>query len=210
MAIAFESKKYNVVIDSNIIIGVLGNYYEFLKMLEGDYIYTYNGLHNIQYVNFDRIDLIEYRDLLGISDIVSKNINNLSHSEVKLLGYYLMVDSDAKIMVIDEPFLDLDSSDIKKVKGLFNKLIKSGKTIIIGSMDTNIIYSLCKKTLLINDTEIKYIDTINLNNKKLLNKYGLDMPNIVEFIELAKNKNIKMPYSKDIRDLIKDVYRNVS
>ena len=210
MAITFESKKYNVVIDSNIIIGVLGNYYEFLKMLEGDYIYTYNGLHNIQYVNFDRIDLIEYRDLLGISDIVSKNINNLSHSEVKLLGYYLMVDSDAKIMVIDEPFLDLDSSDIKKVKGLFNKLIKSGKTIIIGSMDTNIIYSLCKKTLLINDTEIEYIDTINLNNKKLLNKYGLDMPNIVEFIELAKNKNIKIPYSKDIRDLIKDVYRNVS
>ena len=51
MAITFESKKYNVVIDSNIIIGVLGNYYEFLKMLEGDYIYTYNGLHNIQYVN---------------------------------------------------------------------------------------------------------------------------------------------------------------
>ena len=36
------------------------------------------------------------------------------------------------------------------------------------------------------------------------------MPNIVEFVKLAKNKKIKLKYSHDIRDLIKDVYRNVS
>ena len=210
MAIAFDSKKYNIVVDSNIIIGVLGDYHDFFKMLNSKDIYIYNGLHNIKNVDFNREDLIEYRELLGIRDIVSKKISDLSHSEIKLLGYYLMIDSDAKIYVIDEPFLDLDSTDIKKVKSLFNKLIKNGKTIIIGSMDTNVIYSLCKKALLINNNEIEYIDTKKLNNKELLTKYGLDMPNIIEFIELAKNKNIRIPYSKDIRDLIKDVYRNVS
>ena len=89
-------------------------------------------------------------------------------------------------------------------------MIKEGKTIIIGSHDSNIIYSLCKKVILVDNYDLYYDDIKILINEKVISKYHLDMPNIIKFINLAKKKNITIPFSKDIRDLIKDVYRNVS
>ncbi len=122
----------------------------------------------------------------------------------------LMVLSNKNIIIIDEPFMDLDLFYKKKVLLLLNKLIKEKKTIIIGSNNSNIIYELCKKVLFINVKDYYYDDINCFSDKKLLKKYGVDMPYLVEFVELAKKKKINLRYSKDIRDLIKDVYRNVS
>ena len=35
------------------------------------------------------------------------------------------------------------------------------------------------------------------------------MPNLVKFTMLAKAKKVKLSYHRDIRDLIKDVYKHV-
>ena len=67
-----------------------------------------------------------------------------------------------------------------------------------------------KKILLVNSKDYYYGDIDDLIDKKLLKKYDVDMPDIVKFIELANKKGIKIKNSYDIRDLIKDVYRNVS
>ena len=212
MAITLKCKKYpEIVIDSNKIIGVLGNNYrEFLKSFTGEDVYylrkdKYNSITII-----DDDELLEYRKLLKIDNVINKKQKDLSHSERRLLEYFLMVGSNSKIMIIDEPYLDLDYSEIKIINNLLKKLIKEGKTIIIGSSNINDIYMICKKVLLIGDEELLYDNVRCLTKKDILEKYHLDVPDIVEFVELAKKKNIKIPYSKDIRDLIKDVYRNVS
>ena len=121
-----------------------------------------------------------------------------------------MVKSNSKIMIINEPYLDLDYKEKKCINNLFNILIKEGKTIIIASHNTNIIYQLCKKVILVNKQDLYYDSVKILTKHNVLEKYHLNVPDIVKFIDLAKKKNIKIPYSKDIRDLIKDVYRNVS
>lgn len=211
MAIILKNKLFNETsIDSKTIIGVLGkNYFEFLKSLEGNGVYYLNKSRIIKRNNINS-DFLEYRKLLKVDSYINKKTKDLSHSQKRLLQYFLMIESNSKIMVINEPYLDLDSDEVKIIKRILNKLVKDGKTIIIGSMDINIIYSLCKKVLIIRDNELIYDSVQCLNDIKLLNKYNLDIPNIVEFVELAKKKNINLPYSKDIRDLIKDVYRNVS
>ena len=220
MAIALKSKKYNeIVIDSNIINGVLGNNYEeFLRSFKGSNIY-YLEKNNRKITNsvLNHIDTIsgldnleEYTKLLDIDNIKNKNINELSHSDKRLIEYFLMIESNASIMIINEVYLDLDSDQKRKITVLVKKLIKLGKTIIIGSNDSNVIYSLCKKVLLVNDNNIYYDSVDILSYSKIINKYHLSMPNILIFINEAKKKNINIPKSKDIRDLIKDVYRNVS
>lgn len=211
MAIILKSKKYSeIIIDSKTIIGVLGNNYdEFIKSLNGRDVYYLDSNRNTVIDANDNIGE-EYRKLLKTDNIINKSIRELSHSEKRLLKYYLMIKNDSKVMVINNPYLDLDNSEVKNINSILKKLVKSGKTIIIGSSDINEIYLLCKKVLIVNDNNIYYDDIKCLNNKKLLKKHQLDIPNIVEFIELAKAKGIKIPYSKDIRDLIKDVYRNVS
>ena len=205
MAIVFESAKYkNVAIDSNTIIGVIGkDSLKFVNSLEFDSIAFLGRKYQIS----DSDYYLEYRKLLQIDDIINKKI--LSHSEKKLMDYYRLINSNAKIMVLNEPYVDLDTNERKNINILINRLVKDKKTIIITSSDNNIIYSLCKKVLIVNDDELYYDDINCLNNISLLNKYDLGIPYIVEFIELAKIKNKKIPYTKDIRDLIKDVYRNV-
>ena len=43
-----------------------------------------------------------------------------------------------------------------------------------------------------------------------LKKNKLDIPNIVEFTYLAKKKKqVKIDYHKDVRDIIKDIYKHI-
>lgn len=213
MAIVLKNSKYNLKIESNIIIGVMGKYYEkFLKSLNGDDVFyldkktIISGKKVIDLLgNFD-INVLE--DFNLTKDFINKEIMDLSHSEQRLLKYILLVISDKKIIVIDEPFMDLDYENKKRIILLLNRL-KKNKTIIIGSIDSNIIYPICKKILFINNNEYYYGDAIDFSNKDLLKKYHIAMPDLVKFVLLANTKNKKIKYSKDIRDLIKDVYRNV-
>ena len=212
MAIVFRNNKYNLTVHSNTIIGVMGEYNSFFSSLVGDNIYYIDKRISVsnKQVNsfFNDESILEEFNIK--KDFLNKKINELSHSEQRLLKYILMVLSNKKIIVIDEPFMDLDYDNKKRIVLLFNKLIKEKKTIIIGSMNSNIIYPLCKKVLFINNSDYYYDDITSFKNKRLLKKYCVSVPNLVKFVELAKDKKVKLKYSQDIRDLIKDVYRNVS
>ena len=120
-----------------------------------------------------------------------------------------MFASQNSVVVIDEPFQDLDYHNKKRIISILNRLAKE-KTIIIGSLSTDIIYSICKKVLLLGKNKFLYEDTEILSNKSILRQYHLAMPEILAFVRLARDKKIRLSYSKDIRDLIKDVYKHVS
>ena len=216
MAVVLKSVKYgDITIDTHCIIGVMGYYYdEFLKSLQGEDVFYLDDknfkdknsvsdyITNTDYVNY-------LKELKLNEDFLNKKIFELSHSEKKLLKYLIMLSVNASIIIINEPFINLDYHYKKLLISLFNRLVKY-KTIIIGSRNSNIIYELCKKVLLLGKSDYTYKDSVILSNKKVLKKYRLVMPEIIEFVRLANNKKNHLPYSKDIRDLIKDVYRNVT
>ena len=219
MAIVFHCHKYHYIkIDSHMIIGITGNNYnKFLTELTGENIFYIGNdyLNNKQTVlefigNVSKKRISEYLADLGLNDsFLNKYVNDLSHSEQKLLKYLQMLIADTSVVIVDEPFIDLDYDAKKRIIIIFKRLVKK-KTIIIGSFDTDVIYSLCKKVLLIGKNKYTYDDVIVLSNKKILKQYNISMPEIIKFIRLAKDKGIKLSYSKDIRDLIKDVYKHVS
>ena len=232
MAIVFKKVvdgKKNLEIDSNIIIGIMGqNFEKFVRLLSGKDIFlikkenrfTKKTVHdemlsyyNVEYskYNFDDLVKIVFDELKIEDDFSSKNIDELSDSERIILKYILSFISNKKIIVIDEPFLDLDYTWKKRISSLLNSIIhNTKKTIIICSNDSNIIYSLCQKVLFINDEKCFYDNTLDaFKDNSLLKKYHIDEPDIIKFINLAHKKNVDLRYSKDIRDLIKDVYKSV-
>ena len=216
MAVVLKSVKYgDITIDTHCIIGVMGYYYdEFLKSLQGKDVFYLNDKNfkdkNSVLDYITNIDCVDYLKELELNeDFLNKKIFELSHSEKKLLKYLIMLSVNASIIIINEPFINLDYHYKKLLISLFNRLVKY-KTIIIGSRNSNIIYELCKKVLLLGKSDYTYKDSVILSNKKVLKKYRLVMPEIIEFVRLANNKKNHLPYSKDIRDLIKDVYRNVT
>ena len=213
MAIIVKNKYINVKLDTNTIIGVMGkDYNRFLESLVSDNIFYLDNRISLskKRVSSFLIDTSIIKDYELDNDYLNKKVNELSHSELKLLKYFMLINSNKKIIVIDEPFMDLDYRYKKKIMVLLKNIIKANRTVIIGSMNSNIIYSLCKKILFIKDKDCYYGDTSCLENKKIIKKYNISPPDLVEFVNIVKDKKIKLKYSNDIRDLIKDVYRNVS
>ena len=217
MAIILKNSKIDITIDSKTIIGVMGQDYDkFIKSLNGDDIFILDNrisnsnkrVSSLIEVNDKVLDIIKELELN--ENILNKKVSDLSHSEQKLLKYLLLIINNKKLNIIDEPFMDLDCFYKKKIIVLLNELVKKNKTIIVGSSNSNIIYSLCKKILLIKDKDCFYGNIDSLENKRVLKKYNIVMPDLVNFVNLAKEKKVNLRYSYDIRDLIKDVYRNVS
>ena len=226
MALVLKSNVYgNIKIDSNKIIGMMGsNYVDFMKMIKGNN-YHFISKENDFYTDSVDIEMsIHIKNKMDLQKIkkmmlcefnlensfLNCNISDLSNGEKKLLKYILAFIDNKRIIIIDEPFLDLDYNLKKIIKSLLQRIIfETDKTIIIGSSDSNIIYELCSSVLLL-DMTYYYDKTINIfSNSELLKEYHIDTPDIVEFVNLAKEKNILIDYSYDIRDLIKDVYKCV-
>ncbi len=215
MGLILKSKKYgDISIDSNKIIGVIGllNLIKLnnVSMVSKDYeFYTDFVSSEISLYSIDNKEII-FDEFNIKNDFLDKKISELSNSEKHLLKYVIGFLQNNEIIVIDEPFLDMDYNWKKKLVSLFKRMIyKTNKTIFIISNDMNIIYELCDKVLIVGE-DYYYDSTINIfKNKEILNKYNIDIPDIVEFINLAKEKKILIDYSFDIRDLIKDVYKSV-
>ena len=224
MAVIFKNNLYgNITIDSNKIIGIMGDYRKFIKSIKGnisilsyeDDFYSDNvdyemSLHIGDGNNTDGIKNIFIKEFGLDNEFLNKKISMLSDSEKYILKYLLTFLENKRVIVIDEPFINLDYNLKKMIKSLLKRIIyETGKTIIVGSNDSDVIYELCDKILLLG-RDYSYGDKYNImTDKLLLEKYGVDIPIMVDFINLIKKKKILIDYSDDIRDIIKDVYKCV-
>lgn len=154
----------------------------------------------------------EYLNLFDLNkEILKKNYSNLSNCEQKKLLIIMMVISDRKVLLLDDPTLYLDYKSIGNLIKILKKEKSKGKIIILTSMDTEFLLDISDNIFIIDNTNI--IKKVNkydfFENKQLINKCGLSIPNIVKFkIAAQKNKKIKLMNRNNINDLIKDIYRN--
>ena len=152
--------------------------------------------------------------IVGLSnDYLEKNITSLSNSELKLIQLAISLLSNPDIILLDEPFINLDTKNEKKILVLLNKLKDHyKKTIVIASHDSNMLYKYTSKIIIIKNNKI----LIEGKTKEVYEKVAylirnkIEIPDIVMFTYKAKHdKNIHIDYHRDIRDLIKDIYKHV-
>ncbi len=151
--------------------------------------------------------------LVGLdNNYLKKNISSLSTGEKKLLQVAICLIHNPNVIIFDEPFVELDLLNRRKLTKLIKMLKdKYQKTVIISSNDSDMLYELTddmiilkKDNVLINDQTTKVYQNI-----KLLEENDIEIPRLVIFTKLAKAKKVKLSYHRDIRDLIKDVYKHV-
>ena len=137
----------------------------------------------------------------------------LSSSEKKLLQIAIALLANPTILLLDEPFINLDLKSQKKLQRLLLKLKERyHKTIVIASHDSNLLYTFTEMMIFLkNNAILRKGSTEDLyQNVNFLMRYHYEIPDIVLFTYKVKTtKNIRLEYHKDIRDLIKDVYRHV-
>ena len=85
------------------------------------------------------------------------------------------------------------------------------KTIIIASNDNSMLYELTEDLVVIKGSHIIAADKTEMiyQDVEFLLNNNIEIPEIVLFTYKAREKHVKLSYHKDIRDLIKDVYKHV-
>ena len=215
--------------NKSLIIGVVGNYLSFLSDLSDNKNVGYIKKNEYYFTNYVYDELLlslnkynrELKDadkrikkvikVFDLSeDFLDKEISILSKGEKRLLSYLRVFIYNPKIILIDEPLKNLDYKYEKMVLNYLRELKnKYNKTIIIASNNVNVIYENTDKTLIVSDEPL-FDNTKNIfTDDDILKKYKLYVPNLVMFVKKAKKKDKKINYYTDIRELMKDVYRNV-
>ena len=117
-----------------------------------------------------------------------------------------------EIIVMVEPFQYFDRKVERRMIILFQKMKEFyDKTIILISKDANMIYKYTnyliieKNHKILLETETKEI----YQKVDFLIENKIELPDIVEFTYLARKRGAKIDYHKDLRDLIKDIYKHV-
>lgn len=168
---------------------------------------------NLSLKNADK-KITDSLKIVGLNaSLLERNINTLSTSEKKLLTLAVSLISNPEIIIIKEPFKDYDLKTEKKIMLLFQKIKEQyQKTIVFMSDDSNMLYKYTDELLIFHkDKLIITGETKELYQRvDFLKRNKIFIPEIVEITYLAKKKKkVKIDYHKDIRDIIKDIYKHV-
>lgn len=152
--------------------------------------------------------------IVGLDEnYLNRYLNTLSTSELKIVQLAVALLSNPDILILDDIFKFLDKNWEKKIIILLQKMKEQyNKTIIIASEDSEEIYKYTTNLIVFkNDKIIATGSTYEVMQRvDFLKKNRISIPKIVEFTYLAKRKkNINIDYHKDVRDIIKDIYKHV-
>lgn len=145
--------------------------------------------------------------------ILKRTITTLSSSEKKWFQLSLAFLINPSILLLDNPFIYFDEKEkIKLVRILERLKDKFHKTIIITSSDQDLLYEITRYLVVLKDGYL-YQEGITESVYYYLfdeKKLGIPLPKIVSFIKLVESsKKVKLDHRKDIKDLMKDIYREV-
>ena len=146
-------------------------------------------------------------------DILDKSIYSISESELsKVLIASIMLYNPDNI-IFDEVLYSLDYKSKTKLLKLLMKLKKFfNKTIVIVSPNIDDIYEFIDDIIVIDEGKIILYDnkySLYNNNYDLLSGKNIRIPTIVEFIKKMRDKGIKLDDVDTINELIKTVYREM-
>ncbi len=144
---------------------------------------------------------------------LNRNINDLSASEKKRVQFVVTLLSNPEVIIIED-FLNQIDLKTEKMMILLLKMMTEyyNKTIVLVTSDTNCLYQYSNHIIITKSQEVLVEGNTEelLQDVELLRKNNIEVPEIVEWTYLAKkSKNAKIDYHKDIRDLIKDIYKHV-
>lgn len=173
----------------------------------------FNVIKEYQY-KIDKADdrIQDVLKMVGLDDsYVTRDPFTLSTGEVRKLALAKVLIYNPKVIVLDEPWIGLDSYEQKQLIKLIRMLKKrANKTIIIITNNLEFLIKIVDNIIVLESGSIlKSGNKIDVfKDTRFLKKNQIQVPNTILFSDLVlKKKKIKIGYRDQINDLIKDIYR---
>jgi len=166
-------------------------------------------------VPFNMIDMMIYKylEMVGLNaNYIHRKIDTLSLSEKNLLKIAIGLIYNPDVILFKNILRGLDHNNIKKIITLMKNLKEDNKIILFLSDDVDRLYYVTDEVIILDDDKIlKSGDTFEVYTSNKLMKDRSDiMPSVAKITYLAKtNKKVKLTYQRDVRDIIKDIYKHV-
>ncbi len=146
--------------------------------------------------------------------ILKKVCHTLSNTEKYLVKVVANLVFDPQIIIFKNIMSSVDHHYYKIIKNLLIHLKDNKKIVIVTSLDSNILYDITDEVIIFGKKELiisgPTFDTYTENIEILLD-HNIDVPYFPLLTYQAKQKkNINLFYRRDVRDVIKDVYKSVS
>ncbi|MDR1627509.1 MAG: ATP-binding cassette domain-containing protein [Oscillospiraceae bacterium] len=105
---------------------------------------------------------------LGITSLLNDNMNTLSMGSKQLVALAKLILTSPKLLLLDEPTINLDYIQKKRLKNILNNITKKGASVLIASNDLDFCAEISNRCGLLFQGEI-----VNLTNTKdfFLNNY---------------------------------------
>lgn len=128
----------------------------------------------------------EILEQLEIEDIMDKYCGEISGGQMQMvyLGYALI--SKPRILLLDEPELNLDLYRQEQLNNILKKLAKEGTTIIINSHFIGTVINLANNCLMLKKNNYKYGNMEDVLNEKTIKEY-LSVDSVIKNIEIQPN-----------------------
>ena len=163
----------------------------------------------------------KYPELYFLGDIIKllgednsffgKEIKKLSNTEKIYLNILRNLSMIENVVIFKDLFLGLDLCNQKNLIKVLEYLKELGYVVVICSSDVNVLYRFADYSILSTKTTIKYDKTDEIyTDVGHLIKNEFDVPTLPYITYKAKkDKDVRLFYSKDVRDIIKDIYKHV-
>lgn len=158
--------------------------------------------------------IINVLKMVGLdNDYLKYSPFKISKGEQKRLALAKVLITNPRILILDEPFNNLDCQGRKMMMKLFRMMkLRYGKTFIIVDNNPDTVLTQADEVICLKDGTVIFKGNKFdfFSNKELLKEVGMTKPKLIAFSDLVKkNKGIDLGYRDDIDDLIKDIYRFV-
>lgn len=152
--------------------------------------------------------------IVGLDEsYLRRSIRTLSTTEKRLIQLAIGLLSNPEILILDNFFRNIDLKLEKKLIMLFQRLKDNyNKTIILLNNDLDKVYKYSDYFIIIKNNSILLEGNFKgiVSKIKLLKDNNIYIPDMLEFTYLVREKKkVNIDYYKDIRDLIKDIYKHV-
>ena len=145
------------------------------------------------------------------NSFLERNINTLSYTEKVYLNIIRNILKGGDRLIFVDLFKYLDYKNQKKLILLLNYLKEKEYYIIITSYNVDYLYKISDMSIVWYKQMIDYGPTLDVYKEVgLFIKNRIPAPTLAKITYKAKkDKNVKLFYSRDVRDIMKDIYKHV-
>ena len=134
-------------------------------MLPEEYFYFIGELRGLRKKEIDNF-LLEFEEFFN-GEIIGKKkyLRDLSKGNQKKAGIVAALIGEPQVVILDEPFANLDPSTQIRLKKIIKDLSSKGTTVLVSSHDLQDVTEVCKRIVLLEKGKV--INDINTSKKTL-------------------------------------------